>query len=110
MNRRKKEFIEEVVFLLRGFVDYATIEARNRQISPYDVEIEKEYILTWHKTQRCIATDMCVDRHFENLENREIFVYVPSKEGYIKLNRKLVKEAIDIMGTRVTMPSDDVIL
>lgn len=101
-NVRQKEFAQEVMELLRLFLNEADKIAMGKHISPYDVEIAVDGILKLHKTYRCIATDDCVQRHFENLVNRCIFDDFNSK----KLNRKMKNVEVDFLGKYIRMPED----
>jgi len=105
-NVRQKEFAQEVAELLKSIINKCFSVAKNEQKSPYDVEISLEDILKEHKTIRCIATDDCVQRHFENLENRNLFIV---KDDSLKLRRgDIVGKNLTILNNVVLMPEDKV--
>ena len=111
MNRRTKEFAEEVSELLCLFRDLAINGAEKKNLSPYDVEIELEYALTIHKTRRMIATDMCVQRHFDNLKERSLFKFCGTHDcEKIKLNPEFADKEVDLMVSRVRMPKNEIVV
>ena len=109
MNRRNKEFADEVCDLLLTIRGLADMEARKKHISPYDVEVEVEHALKIHMTIRMIATDMCARRHFDNLKNRELFIFCGDRDcEKIKLNSKWADQDVDLVINRVRLPKNAV--
>ncbi len=110
MNKRNKEFAEEVGNLLLEIRGFAESEAYKTKVSPYEVEIEVDWILKWHMTQRMIATDMCARRHYDNLKNRDLFVCCGTYDcEKIKLNPKWADKEVDLIINRIKMPKNQVI-
>ena len=111
MNRRNKEYSEEVRHLLvEVILAKAEVDARAKHLSPYDVEIELEWALNYHKTYRMIATDMAVQRHFENLTGRNLFIFSGDRDDEkIKLNPQFAGKEVDLLICRVRMPENKVI-
>ena len=108
MNRRNKEFAEEVRhLLLEVILAKAEVDAGDKHVSPYDVEIELEWALNYHKTVRMIATDMAVQRHFENLTSRNLFKFCGEHDcKKIKLNPQFADKEVDLLISRVRMPKN----
>lgn len=98
MNRRNKEFAEEVKELY-----CAILEALDYS---YDNEANFEVIIQKHMRDRMIATRDCAMRHFDNLRNRDLFILVKETYGTgIKLNPKMEGQEIDLLIAKVKMPS-----
>jgi hypothetical protein len=111
MNRRNKEFAEEVQNLLCTIWNLAHIEAMKKNVSIYDVEIEVEQALTIHMTQQMIATEMCARRHFDNLKNRNLFISCGSYDcEKIKFNPQWANLEVDLLVGRFRMPKNEPVI
>lgn len=110
MNRRNKEFAEEVHNLLLDIRSYADSQAYKNHVSPYDIEIEVQWLLEYHMTNRMIATEMCARRHYDNLRNRGLFKYCGDHDNEkIKLNPEFADKEIDLLIAHVRMPKNEVV-
>lgn len=105
-NIRQKEVATEIAELLRLFLNKAWNEANINKVSPYDVELNVNAILTEHRTNRCIVTETCSLRHYENLENRGLFIHCG--KDTVKLNRLGAEKNITILNNVVPMPEDKI--
>ncbi len=105
MNRRNKEYAEEVKELMLRILRKTEIEAKQKHVSPYDVEIDLKDVIRDHMTYRMIATPTCAMRHFENLLNRKL-VLVTEKQGskIIKLNPEFAGQDVNFMVLTFVMP------
>lgn len=106
MNRRTLEFAEEVSNLLCLIRDLAMYRAEQKNVSAYDVELDIEEILMLHMTNRMIATKMCALRHFDNLKNRDLFIF--GRET-LRLNPKFADKDIDLLIHPVKMPKNEAV-
>ena len=103
MNRRNEEFAEEVAKLLSTIISLAVQKAKQKNISPYDVELSLSEILKLHMTYRMIATRECALRHFSNLRNRDLFIL---ERETLKLNRRCANTEVDFVTSHLKMPNN----
>jgi hypothetical protein len=97
MNRRNKEFAEEVKALLLTILDALDWS--------YERDVDLNFILEKHMTERMIATRDCALRHFDNLKSRDLFVFIRDVNGvHIKLNPKYADAKVDLLIWSIQMP------
>jgi hypothetical protein len=98
MNRRNKEFAEEVRSLLLRILDIVNYS--------YDRDVNLHWVLEAHMRDRMIATKDTALRHFDNLNARDIFIVEANAKGtFIKLNPKKAGTEIDLLICTVHMPN-----
>ena len=110
MNRRNKEFAEEVRDLLCRVRDNALNKAEENHCSPYDIELDAEEIIKEHMTFRMIATRDCAQRHLENLIARRVLVYsngIKNGKHPLKLNAEFADQNIDLLIAQVHLPANE---
>lgn len=110
MNRRNKEFAEEVKNLLDEILQLALEKAKAENLSSlYDSELDRAFVLRTHMSQRMLATLMCAQRHLDNLLFKKVVLVVDSKNdrtinGSLKLNPDFADKDVDLLITVVRMP------
>jgi hypothetical protein len=107
VNRRNKEFAEEVRELLLLITNSMMSEAHRTNRTAYDVELAVDDIIKRHMTNRMIATETCAYRHFNNLKERDLFIFGKDfDDATIKLNPKFAGADIDLLAFHIRMPEN----
>lgn len=58
-----------------------------------------------------IATEMCARRHYDNLKNRNLFIFCGDRDcEKIKLNPIWADKEVDLMINRVKMPKNEIVV
>jgi len=107
MNRRNQEFAYECSNLLEIMIGLAQSEAGTKKVSVYDVDVDREDALNYHKAERYIATDSAALRHYDTLKAKHLFI--EGSNGTLKLNPKWAGHEVDFVVRKIRMPENKIV-